>query len=72
MFAVTHHFTSSAAKWKSSIILTMMHQYREKNHDSMDVVGNRKKNAENETRLVLVRGPPHHAATTKNDQLEQF
>ena len=48
----------------------MMHQFCEKKHgfNSMDVV----KNAENETRLVLVRGPPHRVATTKNDQLEQF
>ena len=30
------------------------------------------KNAENETRLVLVRGPPHRVVTTKNDQLAQF
>ena len=49
----------------------MMLQYCEKKHgfNSMDDVV---KNAENETRLVLVRGPPHRVATTKNDQLEQF
>ena len=34
-------FYFSCSKWKSSI--TMMHQNREKNHSSMDVVGNRKK-----------------------------
>lgn len=38
----------------------------------MDFVGNCKKNADHETRMVLVRAPPHRVATTKNDQLEQF